>query len=383
MRIAHTPRRWRAPSLRALLVLLAVVVLVICLEALILARSRRPGAVRERIADSAALAGFAHGPVQVYFTRPRYPDTGENRGGLDESLAADIDASQSSVELAAFDFDLPSLTAALTRAKQRGVAVRAVLDGQNLEDPATARRTGALQRAGVPITFDRRPAFMHNKFVILDASVVWTGSWNPTANDTFRNNNNMLRLADARIAANYRRKFDLLFAGHSGPGYGSAAPYPDVTLDSFHVVTAFAPDSDITAQVVSLIDRAKLSVDFLAFSFTSDPLEAALVSAHTRGVQVRGVVERRNARGSGSALPRFQSAGLDVQEDGNCYLMHHKALVIDGRTVVTGSFNWTRHAQQANDENVVIVDSQWLARRFEEEFGRIYEQALRPMRCAT
>ncbi len=57
---------------------------------------------------------------------------------------------------------------------------------------------------------------MHNKFVVLDDATVWTGSWNVTVNDTFRNDNNMLRIADARIAQNYTSKFEALFAGPGG-----------------------------------------------------------------------------------------------------------------------------------------------------------------------
>ena len=88
-------------------------------------------------------------------------------------------------------------------------------------------------------------------------------------------------------------------------------------------------------------------------------------------------------RVAGSAVPKLKRAGVDVREDGNCGLMHDKVFVVDGRTVVTGSFNWTRQAQEANDENAVFADNQWLAQRYADEFERIYTQAASPMRCGN
>ncbi len=260
--------------------------------------------------------------------------------------------------------------------------MRAVIDGENLETPEVAALAGEMQQAGIPITFDRREAFMHNKFVVIDDAVLWTGSWNATINDTFRNNNNMLRFADERIADNYTRKFELLFAGHGGPGDPASLRHSVVDVGDYRVETAFSPDSDITTKVVRAIQDAQASVDVLAFTFTSDPIANALVAAHERGVAVRGVIERRNARASGSELPKLKQAGLDMHEDGNCYIMHHKVFMIDGRMVITGSFNWTGAAQTANDENVVIVDNPWLAERYAAEFTRIYDQALIPHAAA-
>ena len=222
---------------------------------------------------------------------------------------------------------------------------------------------------------------MHDKFVVLDGNAVWTGSWNATANDTFRNDNNMLRLADARIADNYRRKFDLLFAGHGGPGHRAPLRFPLVGVADYRIATAFAPDGDVSGQIVNTLRQAHSSIDLLAYTFTSEPIADALVAARSRGVWVRGVVEQRNARVAGSAVPKLKCADVDVREDGNCGLMHDKVFVVDGRTVVTGSFNWTRQAQEANDENVVFVDNPWLAQRYTDEFARIYAQAVNPMRC--
>lgn len=332
--------------------------------------------------ETPSLVGWARGPIQVYFTRPHEVGR-EPQHGLDQTLATDIDRAKTSVDIATFDFDLPAVGAALYKAHQKGRRIRLVIDSENLQTPEVAALAGHLQEAGIPITFDRRSAFMHNKFVIVDGKVVWTGSWNLTWNDTFRNNNNMLRFEDQHVANDYIQKFEALFGGRAGHDVPIALQYPFVQMGSTRVAVAFAPDNDITSSVVSEIRAARQTIDVLAFTLTSDPIAAALLDARQRGVKVRAVLEARNMHTSGSEYKRLRDGGVNVLQDGNCYIMHDKVIVLDGRKVVTGSFNWTRQAQEQNDENALIVDDLWVAGLYSGEFQRIFEQALHPAGCSS
>jgi phosphatidylserine/phosphatidylglycerophosphate/cardiolipin synthase-like enzyme len=49
--------------------------------------------------------------------------------------------------------------------------------------------------------------------------------------------------------------------------------------------------------------------------------------------------------------------------------------IIDGKTVVTGSFNFSSNANENNDENLLIIDSPELAAQYAAEFERVYAQA--------
>jgi len=64
--------------------------------------------------------------------------------------------------------------------------------------------------------------------------------------------------------------------------------------------------------------------------------------------------------------------------DGNPYVMHHKVFILDGRTVLFGSFNFSNNADKDNDENILFVDDPALAQAFEAEFQRVREVALNP-----
>jgi phosphatidylserine/phosphatidylglycerophosphate/cardiolipin synthase-like enzyme len=99
------------------------------------------------------------------------------------------------------------------------------------------------------------------------------------------------------------------------------------------------------------------------------------------GVQVQGVFENRNANGIGSEFERLVAADADVWTDGNCYTMHHKVIILDGETVITGSYNFTARAEETNDENLLIIDDPELAALYLEEFERVYNQARNPTTC--
>lgn len=321
----------------------------------------------------------------VYFTRPVYPESKQERtGGIDAALVEDIDLAQRSVAVAVFDIDLPSMIDALIRAKQRGVRVYVVTDYDANEDSEEFQQAlERLARAEVPVRLDDRGAFMHNKFIILDDQIVWTGSTNLTGNDVYRNNNNMLRFAVPPITENYRRRFEHLFAGRTGNDAPHDTPNPRVSLSSGVILeNYFSPDGGADKAIEARLRNARQKIRVLAFSFTSDDQADLLIAAHNAGLQVQGVFERRNAEGSGAEFPRLKRSQLDVWLDGNCYIQHHKVYIIDDRTVIFGSYNFTSNAETDNDENLLIVDDPTLAAFFNQEFDRIYAQAQNPSDCA-
>ena len=133
--------------------------------------------------------------------------------------------------------------------------------------------------------------------------------------------------------------------------------------------------------VLQRLQAAKRSIHFMAFSYTEDKISDAMIAKLKAGLTVRGVFESQNARGSGSMFGGMRGGGVDVLEDGNCYILHHKVIIIDERTVITGSYNFTGSAEKDNDENLVIVDDPNLARAYLDEFERVYAQAQAPTRC--
>lgn len=323
--------------------------------------------------------------IQAFFTTPTlvYPDKPWQRPEVPllDRLLSDIDAAQASIDLASFDIDLNPLADALLRAHRRDVVVRVVIDSENLITPEVAEQAGRFERSGVLVRWDRREPFMHHKFAVIDGRVAWLGSWNMTENDTYRNNNNMLRLASRQLAADYANEFEQMFAGRFGTSKRSATPYPQVGVGAAKVEVYFSPEDGVAKHVLQRIAAARRSIQFMAFSYTADAIAEAMVGKAQTGISVQGVFESQNARGTGADFNRLKQGGVNVLEDGNCYIMHHKVIIIDERTVITGSYNFTGSAEHDNDENLVIVDDPTVAKTYLDEFERVYRWAQNPSRC--
>jgi phosphatidylserine/phosphatidylglycerophosphate/cardiolipin synthase-like enzyme len=323
--------------------------------------------------------------VTLYTTTPFlvYPDVAAERtkSPMYKAFLADLVAAKSTIDIAVFDIDLPELRDALLAADKRGVTVRVAYDDTNLTDARVAQVIGALQDANIAVIADEREPFMHEKIAAIDDTIVWTGSWNMTFNDTYRNNNSMLRFVNSTMATMYHQEVDQLMGGAFGVGKVGHAPYPTIELPDGDLTFFFSPVDDINKHVVAAIKAAKKSVRFMAFSYTDKAISQAMIAAHKRDLLVQGVMENQNVKGTGSAWPALESAGVDILRDGNCYIMHHKTIIIDDEIVITGSYNFTKSAEQSNDENLLIINSPSLAAQFIAEYKLVRAQAEQPTQC--
>lgn len=314
--------------------------------------------------------------IQVYFTDPESPSSSHFEDGPDESLAAAIDSARLTVDVAIYNLNLWSIRNALLDAHARGVVVRVVAESDNLD----GEEFQALIAAGIPVLGDRREGSMHNKFVVIDHSEVWTGSMNFTLNGAYDDNNNLICLRAPQIAADYLVEFDEMFDEDLfGDDILAITPHPQIQVEDTLVEVYFSPDDSVQSRLLELLETASKSIYFLAYSFTADELGEAVRSRATAGVKVAGVVdEGQGISNTGSEFDAFLQAGLDVRLDGLDGLMHHKVIIIDEQIIVTGSYNFSRNAEETNDENVLIIHDPATASSFLEEFWRIYYQSLQP-----
>jgi len=317
----------------------------------------------------------SQGTVAAFFSRPQAFD-GEYAGGPDELLARAVDAAQSSVDIAAYDFDLLSVARAVLRAAGRGVPVRIVVDSDNWHTEAL----DLLRGAGIPVVGDGGDALMHDKFVVIDGREVWAGSMNLTINDAYRNDNNLIRIRSAALAEEFTAEFEEMFAakrfGVASPSGNGAAR---VDTDAGPIEVLFAPEDCVAGRIIELIEGAQREIRFLAFSFTSDGIAAAMIARAREGILLSGVVESTQARSnSGAEFENLAGAVDAVFLDANPRNMHHKVILIDGEIVIAGSYNFTASADGKNDEDLLIFRNPELAAAFGGEFRRIYDMAAAP-----
>ena len=126
----------------------------------------------------------------------------------------------------------------------------------------------------------------------------------------------------------------------------------------------FTPGGMCADLIVDKIAAAKKSIYIQAYSFTSDVIAKAARQAHKRGVDVVAILDKSQRTARYSSADYLYRSGIRVLIDDKHAIAHNKIMIIDGRIVITGSFNFTSAAQQKNAENVLIIEDSTIATRY-------------------
>jgi phosphatidylserine/phosphatidylglycerophosphate/cardiolipin synthase-like enzyme len=131
---------------------------------------------------------------------------------------------------------------------------------------------------------------------------------------------------------------------------------------------------DAEPALVSVIDSAKESLDIAIYSFTDQNVASAVIADKKRGVTVRVITDRECADNSyqKKVLNELKSAGIPVKYNTHSGLMHLKVTIADDSTVTTGSFNYTKSAEEKNDEVLVVINDGTTAKDFKTQFTRMW-----------
>ena len=268
-----------------------------------------------------------------------------------------ITSANSTVHCALYDIDLKNVINSLS-IKSKHADVKVVIDNSNNKN----------QIKGDGLRIDTDQQLMHNKFCVIDNRIVLTGSFNPTFNDNYRNNNNVVVIYSKTLANNYEDEFEELWNGEFGKG--EAVKHPKFYVNGMEIENYFCPDDKCASHIIELIKNAKSSVYFMSYSFTNKEIADALIEKN--GIDIKGIFDSGQSSSQYSQLKRLKDFGMDVKKDANKYKMHHKVFIIDNETVATGSFNPTLSAEEKNDENIVIIHGKKIAGDFLKEFDRIW-----------
>lgn len=130
----------------------------------------------------------------------------------------------------------------------------------------------------------------------------------------------------------------------------------------------FTPGENCTEAIVKTISQAKASIYVQAYSFTSAPIAKALLDAHKRGVHVEVILDKSNRTARYSSADFLVNQGIPTFIDSQHAIAHNKVMVIDDETVITGSFNFTKAAQDHNAENLLVIRDKALAGRYLENW---------------
>jgi phosphatidylserine/phosphatidylglycerophosphate/cardiolipin synthase-like enzyme len=143
-----------------------------------------------------------------------------------------------------------------------------------------------------------------------------------------------------------------------------------LTLDKTQVQVYFSPDGGCNDAINKMIGQARQEILVQAYSFTSAPIAKALLDAHKRGVTVQVIIDKSQRSEKYSSATFLKNIRIPTYSDDECAIAHNKIMIIDREIVITGSFNYTKAAEEKNAENLLIVKDKALAKVYIENWEK-------------
>lgn len=277
-----------------------------------------------------------------------------------------------------------------------------------------------LNQAKIPLIDDTSDgslgsSLMHHKFVVVDNRFVIVTSANFTMSDihgdftntnSLGNANNLLKIDSPELADLFTKEFNLMWGdgvgGKFDSKFGLQKPLQNshqFILGDNQITVKFSPNSPTqpwnyssNGLIGNTLSSANKSIDIALFVFSEQPLANILEMRHNNNVKIRALIESGFAyRPYSEALDMMGVAlntkcqnqidnhpwknpittvGVPVLAKGD--LLHHKFAVIDHKTVITGSHNWTKAANNSNDETLLVIENPIVAAHYLREFDRLY-----------
>jgi len=141
-------------------------------------------------------------------------------------------------------------------------------------------------------------------------------------------------------------------------------PASEVNLRNTPVQLYFSPRGECTRAITKEISAARSEILVQAYSFTSAPIAKSLLDAHKRGIKVTAILDKSQRKEKYTSATFLSNSGIRVLIDSAHAIAHNKIIIIDKETVITGSFNFTKAAEEKNAENLLIIRSRELAAKY-------------------
>ena len=143
-----------------------------------------------------------------------------------------------------------------------------------------------------------------------------------------------------------------------------------VSVRAADIQVFFSPKGGCTEAVVENLNKATNTVLVQAYSFTSAPIAKALVNAEKRGVKVVVILDKSQRTERYTEADFLLHAGVPTYIDAKHAIAHNKIMVIDSHTILTGSFNFTKAAEENNAENLLVIEDAALAKKYTDNWQK-------------
>jgi phosphatidylserine/phosphatidylglycerophosphate/cardiolipin synthase-like enzyme len=251
-----------------------------------------------------------------------------------------IDQAKKSVTLSIYTITDPMIISSLRKKAKEGIPVTVITDAKTA--------AGLKEKLGHEVKIDYRflKGIMHRKILVIDGELAWIGSANMTTESLRMHGNLVVGIADPQVARYLEENM-----------FNAADPYRTFNFQGQEVDISFQPeDREEVYRIERLIRSAKKSLKIAMFTWTNKDLAQAVIDVRKKGIDVQVVMDRQQANGaSGKIAALLYKRDIPVRLSTGPGLLHYKFALIDDKTLISGSANWTRAAFNQNEESVIII----------------------------
>lgn len=133
------------------------------------------------------------------------------------------------------------------------------------------------------------------------------------------------------------------------------------------------PELSSLMKIFLALSEAKSSIDLCMFVFTFGELADYLIHlSKEKGIKIRVITDVRQSVEDKTQIPKLEEAGIDIKTNNQGSSMHNKFVIIDNKTLLHGSFNWTYSAVIKNQEHCLIDNRPELVKEFKKHFDSLW-----------
>ena len=142
------------------------------------------------------------------------------------------------------------------------------------------------------------------------------------------------------------------------------------------IETLFSPEVSIKESILKEMESTTSTLDLAIREITSLDMAQALVKAKQRGVKVRVIADSKQANMKTSKITYLIQQGIPVKVLGGKEkgVMNHRFAILDGKRVLTGSFDWSEASLKWNYENILILHESEVVATYQKEFDRLWRE---------
>lgn len=285
-----------------------------------------------------------------------------------------INNSKSCIDIAIYGYeDIPAITNALNKAKARGVSIRFVYD--EAPNPLNTYYKGndIIKNLSIKSQSDKvgneAGKLMHNKFVIFDKRIVFTGSMNFSKTGlSDYDGNDVVIISSAEIANLYELEFEQMLNGKFHLSKNRHDVSNRFILGNSEVEVYFSPQYKSCLRIVEIINSAKKYIYIPAFLITHKDIADALVNAKKRGVDIKIILDGNSSGTRNTKHQYLRENGILLKFENYAGKLHSKTMIIDDSYLIMGSMNFSNSGENKNDENLLIIKNPELVKNYRDFF---------------